>query len=207
MQSINDLRILQRSKSQRYAPGVTAERLESRVVLSAGTLDPTFGTDGVASGELFSPLTVNALAVQNGKIIVASSPTLNYNTVASSSLGLARFNANGSLDPTFGTDGAEEPPFGGSQGGLPAAAAVEPDGKIVVVGLSGFLVARYLPDGAVDPTFGQGGSVEILLPAEFDQALAVAIQGDGKIVVAGDLTDASGQQSAVVRVLPNGALD
>ena len=188
---------------------VTTERLESRIVLSAGMLDPTFGAGGKAIGETFSPAeAVYALAVQGDKIIVASLPVPLYKyTVASPSLGLARFNANGSLDETFGIDGEATPPLGGAQG---TAFAVQPDEKIVVAGDSSneFVVARYLPDGAVDQTFGQGGSVEFG-GADVFQPLAVAIQGDGKIIVGGNDRSlyAGGDQSVVARLLPNGGLD
>ena len=88
-------------------------------------------------------------------------------------------------------------------GDFARAAAVQPDGSIVVAGMTNggvataplrVMVARYLPDGSLDPAFGSGGVVRTKLRS-FAAVRAVAIQRDGKIVVAGD---------GVVRYLPNG---
>ena len=85
---------------------------------------------------------------------------------------------------------------------------LQPDGKIVIAGASGygFALARYGPDGSVDPTFGTAGLVTTrFLAAEFaGAASAVAIQADGKIVAAGTTTVAAGGPGAfaVARYLP-----
>ena len=101
--------------------------------------------------------------------------------------------AAGELDPSFGTGGKVTTDFGASESA--SAAAVQPDGKLVVAGLSGagggasifgdFCVVRYRPDGSLDAGFGVGGRVLVDFGNTADGASAVAIQPDGKIVVVG----------------------
>ncbi|GAB3049947.1 hypothetical protein GCM10027053_06070 [Intrasporangium mesophilum] len=90
----------------------------------------------------------------------------------------------GDLDPTFGGHGLVVTDFGGEEGA--SAVAIQADGKIVVVGEADgdFVVVRYLPDGAFDTSFGVGGR-QVTDFGGMDVATAVAIQGDGRIVVAG----------------------
>jgi uncharacterized delta-60 repeat protein len=101
--------------------------------------------------------------------------------------------ADGDLDPTFGTDGKVLTDFDHSTD-IANAAAVQADGKLVVVGttyinndFSGedFAVARYNTDGTLDKTFGVGGKVQTDFPGLAAVASSVAVQPDGKIVVAG----------------------
>ncbi len=93
--------------------------------------------------------------------------------------------ANGSLDATFGGGGKVSTAFGGDD----TAMALQSDGKIVMVGGSGsdFVLARYNTDGSLDAGFGTGGLVTFDVGVgSSDEARAVAIQADGKIVVAGN---------------------
>jgi uncharacterized delta-60 repeat protein len=95
------------------------------------------------------------------------------------------------------------------------AVAVQPDGKVVVVGSSAsvtgthFAVLRYLRDGGLDPSFGQGGKRLLPIGTRGNAvATAVALQPDGRIVVAGSSDQgATGMDFAVVRLLPDGAPD
>ena len=99
--------------------------------------------------------------------------------------------------------------FGG--GDIANAVAVQPDGKIVVAGFandasnsdSDFALARYNPDGTLDTSFGSAGIVTTDLGTQSDDARALAIQPDGRIVVAGT----AGEDIALVRYLPDGKLD
>jgi uncharacterized delta-60 repeat protein len=98
-----------------------------------------------------------------------------------------------------------------------AAMAIQPDGKIVVVGegSSGsfaswdFAVVRYNPDGSLDSSFGGTGIVITQLGSDADSASSVAIQADGKIVVAGIHQNCfcNEYSFALVRYNPNGTLD
>ena len=112
---------------------------------------------------------------------------------------LARYNPNGSLDTTFGNGGLVITTFN-SEGAFASALAIQPDGKILAGGTkyihfssdqssdTDFAIARYNSDGSLDPTFGSGGEVATDFNQENDDALAIILQPDGKIVAAGDAT-------------------
>src|SRR5437660_697142 len=100
--------------------------------------------------------------------------------------------SGGSLDPTFGGGGVVTTLIG--TGGLAYAVAVQPDGKIVVAGEAApsagsfayhFALARYNANGTLDTTFGSGGKVVSALGTGESDVRGVALQADGKIVVAG----------------------
>jgi uncharacterized delta-60 repeat protein len=116
----------------------------------------------------------------------------------------------GDLDPSFGDGGRVITVFPG--GSDAHAVAIQPDGRIVVVGAAAgpsgrgaFAVARYELDGTLDAAFGDGGTVTTSIAGGGGEARSVAIQPDGRIVVAG--TDRDRQHFAVVRYRANGALD
>jgi len=114
----------------------------------------------------------------------------------------------GELDPTFGIGGKVQAPFGPESyaGGV----AVQPDGKILAVGTpegsQGFSIARLLPNGSLDPSWGEGGVVTTPL-GKFASAFDVAVQPDGKVVVVGEAPGAKNEDFAIVRYLSNGKLD
>jgi uncharacterized delta-60 repeat protein len=119
----------------------------------------------------------------------------------------------GVLDSTFGVGGRVVTDFFQSSDRV-RALAVQGDGKIVAVGemvVGGdaqFAVARYLPGGGLDPQFGISGMNFINFGGQEDAATAVAVQGDGKIVVAGFTLDQSGNADfALVRLTDSGGLD
>lgn len=121
--------------------------------------------------------------------------------------------ASGDLDPAFSRDGRVVLSFGGRyHRGWDVA--VQPDGKVVVVGekilaggASDFAVARFNADGSLDKTFSGDGRQTIHI-GFVDQALGVAIQPDGKIVVGGQTSGADYMaDAAVARLNKNGALD
>ena len=154
-----------------------------------GTLDLTFSGDGIVTTSFGSSLSIDsarAVAIQsNGKIVVAGQEGSQSNP----GVGLARYNTNGTLDTTFSGDGILEMEFAAPGGGAAAGVAIQTDGKIVVVGSSGsdFAVARLNTDGTLDATFGPppGGIVTRDFGSANEGAIAVAIQTDGRIVVAG----------------------
>jgi uncharacterized delta-60 repeat protein len=86
--------------------------------------------------------------------------------------------------------------------------AIQTDGKIVVAGSDGFHIAvvRCNSNGILDTTFNGTGGVTTPIDTQ-DRANAVALQTDGKIVVAGAIINTSGPSIAVVRYNTNGALD
>ncbi|HEB70251.1 MAG TPA: hypothetical protein ENI88_11625 [Desulfobulbus sp.] len=167
-----------------------------------GLLDSSFGTDGrvtTTTGNSGGDC-ANSIFIQNdGKIVAAGGLTI------------VRYNENGALDGSFGNGGKV------STGTVDIYdAVIQNDGKIVAAGNAyngsdlDFAVVRYNSDGTVDSTFGNGGKVITPIGSSYDRIVGVAIQSDGKIVVAGnsDYGDLSGNKYfALVRYTNNGVLD
>jgi uncharacterized delta-60 repeat protein len=156
--------------------------------LPNGQLDTSFGTGGLATGILTPSLP--ALAVQpNGQIIISG---VNLAGPATSPIvGITRLNANGTVDTTFGTDGTTSIPVtlaGRATAVGPAAALVQPDGKILVAGnasvqtgrrtgISDGVVARLNANGRLDTTFGTGG-LTLITASPFPVGLGLDAAGD-----------------------------
>jgi uncharacterized delta-60 repeat protein len=185
-----------------------------------GTLDPTFGGIGTVRMRFTSQSTEmgNGAALQSdGKIIVVGSSFIDY--VA---FGVARFDTTGSLDDAFGSHGTVRTYLNGSNAANDVAysAAVQTDGKIVVAGKTHYLfnyaqfgVVRYKANGTLDSTFGTNGITSFFINAGDgldDVCHAVALQKDGKIVLAGSCykyTDSTRYNFALARLRVNGTLD
>ncbi|CBE67527.1 MAG: hypothetical protein F9K13_06055 [Candidatus Methylomirabilis oxygeniifera] len=174
-----------------------------------GTLDPTFGTGGKVTTDFGDGDEAHALVLQPDGKLVAAGYT---DTSGSSVFALARYNSDGSLDPTFGTGGTVVTPIGDDNNSAHALIR-QSDGKLVVAGstrIAGdydFALARYNPNGTLDPTFGTGGKVTTDLGSPYDSARALVLQPDGKLVVAGYMDGASQSAFALARYNPNGTLD
>jgi len=160
-----------------------------------GSLDRSFSSDGKVVTEFGGKRDIaRALALRPGGEVVAVGFT---DASGNSDFALARYRRDGSLDPSFGSDGKVVTDFGGGSDDDASAVAIHPGGKLVVAGQTGvsgnsdFALARYKPDGSLDPSFGSGGKVVTEFGGSSDYALALAIQRDGKIVAAGT-TSASG---------------
>lgn len=179
---------------------VVAGRLDSYILLMRytidGSLDKTFNSTGIVLTAVKSNNTAIAIAIQkNGSIVVAG--ILDY------SLGVLRYNADGSLDTTFN----EEIPI------LPTAIVVQKDEKIVIAGrplMEGNIscaVVRYNADGSLDKTFNPDGSKPgiVISPVGTVSAFAhsIAQQKDGKLVVSGTADD----KLTILRYNRNGTLD
>ena len=157
---------------------------------SDGSLDPTFGVGGGAQTAIANfQVNQSALAVQaDGKILAVgtSFPESGTDNVPDD-LGVARFNANGSLDTTFGGTGVVISDFGNDEYGNDVS--TQADGKIVVAGRStgaaGLLLVRYNYDGSLDSSFGANGRVVTGAGTDIQSGGGAAIQPDGKILVAG----------------------
>lgn len=167
-----------------------------------GSLDTTFGGGGTVRTDLGGQDSASAIALEtNGKIVAAGS---------SSGFALVRYNSNGSLDTTFGTGGKVTTDFSAFDGA--SAFALQTDGKIVVAGFSSsdFALARYNTNGSLDTTFGTGGKVITdINNGSSDLASAIAVQLDGKIVVAGTGNSGANLASdfALARYNADGSLD
>jgi len=166
-----------------------------------GTLDTTFGgaagngmvfTDTVPSSNNFA----NAVAVQTpgDKIVVAGHAFVDF-AADTSDIALLRYNADGTPDTGFGTNGtgAVVINLGAFDNAFSVALYPDPDNRIVVSGNTGSGVAvsaavlRFTALGALDPTFGTGGIVTTSPtgPSTAASANAVLVQPDGSIVVVG----------------------
>jgi uncharacterized delta-60 repeat protein len=183
--------------------------------VEAGDLDISFGGDGTVLTDFGGGSTkATALALQhNSKIVVAGSSTAN----GTSKFALARYLPNGTLDATFGGNGTILSDFGSDRVSEANALAIQTDGKIVVAGVSfsnisrhdDFTLARYLPNGTLDTTFGSQGLVLTDFGGGSAVAYALVLQSDGKIVVAGvsSSTAPGNGDFALARYLANGTLD
>ena len=154
--------------------------------LPDGEPDAAFDGDGVVTTDFSGHGDIaNAVAVQgDGKIVVAG-----FATAASgigSDFALARYNPDGTIDSSFDGDGTVTTDFGALSDDDARALVIEPDGRIVVVGTAGedIALARYMPDGKLDTTFGSGGTKITDLGFD-DVATGVALTPDGKIVISG----------------------
>ncbi len=187
--------------------------------LSNGALDVSFnGTGKLLTDLSFSSDFADAVVQQpDGKLLVAGTCF----TANNFDMCLARYLENGSLDLRFGAASENTSGSGmvsypiGSGNDVGRSIALQPDGKIVVVGdcqnaiaptLSNFCILRLLEHGTLDVPFGNNGTV-FPTPANNAVAYAVAVQPDGKILLGGHC-GASGDSSAcVVRYNPDGSFD
>jgi uncharacterized delta-60 repeat protein len=170
-----------------------------------GSLDANFDGDGRLTADFGSNDYATGVAVQADDRIVAAGVTsagpegLNF--------ALARYNPNGSPDPSFGGDGRVAIDFGAGE--RANALAIQADGKIVAAGVSfagsggNFALTRYRVDGSPDPSFGGDG----LVTTDFGQddwAFDLTIQPDGKLLAVGHEGQA---HFALARYNANGNLD
>lgn len=178
-----------------------------------GVLDASFGSGGIVTTALGSEDVARKTIIQpDGKIVVAGSTEANR-TNGNRDFALARFNADGTLDPTFGTGGKVTTDF---RNGDDAAfsMAIQADGKIVAAGTSSsgikydFALARYNADGSLDTTFDGDGKVVIDLLSDNEFLYDIAIQSTGDLIVVGEnaILPVIGD-FVVLRVKPVGVLD
>jgi uncharacterized delta-60 repeat protein len=179
-----------------------------------GTLDTTFGNGGKVVTVATVRESANGLLIlPDGRIMISGS--IDLPNSHDTSFALLRFNSNGSVDPTFGNGGIATTNIN-IDDDYAYAIALQSDGKIVAAGRRGIqfypteqrkgnvALARYNPDGSLDTTFGNGGTVV----NDFGQglesyALQLLIQPDGKLVIAGE----SSYEFLVARYNSNGTLD
>jgi uncharacterized delta-60 repeat protein len=181
-----------------------------------GTLDTSFGRGGKVTttigpggglsigGPHAGGAVASALAIQkDGKLVAAGGTHHGFG----GEFALARYNANGTLDTSFGRGGIVKTPTGSA-----SALAIQQDGKLVAAGGavlpkpgsdSGFALARYHANGRLDTSFGRGGKVTTPFGSGNDFANELAIQKDGKLVAAG----VSDNGFALARYHANGTLD
>ena len=175
------------------------------IFAQTGTLDPTFGTDGVVTTAVHPNYNMAETTVvqSDGKILVAGSA----GTPSTYQMAVARYNEDGSLDTSFGNDGTLRFPVG-SVKSFVMDMAQQPDGKILLGGrtwdnITGdFAVVRLNEDGSFDDTFGSNGIFR-LETAETEASEAMALLDDGTILMVGYRDD----DLAVAKITADGIMD
>lgn len=159
---------------------------------SNGIVDSSFGTEGhVFSNIDSSSCRGSSLLIQpDGKIIIAG----DINDVGREDFGMVRFTSDGIPDSTFGENGKAITPMSKSNDpqNYINTAYLQPDGKILLAGIASpdylggdFVLLRYNTDGSLDNTFGRRGIIKTDFANGVDFCSALAVQQDGKIVLAG----------------------
>jgi len=175
-----------------------------------GTLDNTFNFDGKVTTD-FGPGADDgrSVAIQSdGKIVVAGSGSVG----TTRDFALARYYTDGTLDNSFSGDGKIITDFS-TDNDEGQSVAIQPDGKIVVAGYAqngtnrDFAIARYNTDGSLDNSFSVDGRVTTDFSTGNDEGQSVAIQPDGKIVVAGYAQNGTNRDFAIARYNTDGSLD
>jgi uncharacterized delta-60 repeat protein len=162
-----------------------------KALAAAGDLDPTFGAGGLVITDILAAFNVaNDMAIQfDGKIVVVGQ-TFRLRGFGPALWTMCRYNSDGSLDNSFDHDGKVTTLFPRGSSGNPLGVAIQPDGKIVVAGLSDFaidrmVITRYESDGSMDKTFGGDGIAVLAFEGLLADVKDVEIQNDGKIILAG----------------------
>jgi len=187
-----------------------------------GSLDTSFGAEGMIITNLgYYNASANAVALQDDNKILIGGYVVPDDMA---DIAVIRLNPDGSLDTSFDGDGWVSTDFFGYDD-LGADILLHPDGKIIAAGLSygamysdpDMALVRYNPDGSLDSSFGGGIAGEGKVVTDFgygltDSATAVALQPDGKIVLAGvtytiDFYTEHLSLFAVSRYNPDGSLD
>jgi uncharacterized delta-60 repeat protein len=183
-----------------------------------------FGSGGEVTtnfGDVGYPAGISAISVVAGPVgrVFVGGQVEDFGATFSRNAALVRFNADGSLDGSFGTGGkVVSTPVGSNAGGQ---IALQPDGKVVVLGDNpsatgvNFVVARYNGDGSPDTTFGSGGIASASFTSTtgfqffgYNPGTALTLQGDGSVVVAGGgMVNVGSAQVTVARFTSNGTLD
>ncbi len=184
-----------------------------------GQLDTSFASNGIATNSIgstnglgWSSEAHSTVIQSDGKIVVAGTSR----DADHSFFTVVRYDTDGSIDSTFGTNGIDTTDIGWTDDKA-YSAVIQGDGKIVAAGYSSaagervFALVRYNTDGSLDSSFGSNGIVKTGVGQSDDEIYSVAVQGDGKIVAVGTSSQVISNQNlyvfALVRYNPDGSLD
>lgn len=181
-----------------------------------GSGDLTFGNNGKVSTTFGIQDSLSRAAVfqTDGKIVVVGQARAN--NTSGDDFGIIRYNSNGTVDNSFGNSGKVFTSFTDTSSDYANDVAIKSDGKILVSGNSsagGFALAQYNINGSLDTAFGIGGKVIISIGNTGNNNSAIAVQEDGKIILAGSITNSVGippetqYQIGLARLNSNGSLD
>jgi uncharacterized delta-60 repeat protein len=181
-----------------------------------GTLDTDFGSDapgrsristtaGLSGSYWFDSYSRSVALQADGKIVLAGYGVVQFQSGTTYDIEVTRFNSDGTWDFPFGIVRTD---FGNSND-LGSSVAVQGDGKIVVAGQTNgnFALVRYNTNGTLDTTLNGTGSVAVDFGGSDDSAGALALQSDGKMVLAGWTNNGGGYDFALARLASNGGLD
>jgi uncharacterized delta-60 repeat protein len=176
-----------------------------------GARDRRFGRDGIVTTNITAGEdAASGVAIQSdGKIIVVGVATTSGHRER---FAVVRYERDGTLDRAFGDDGVVTVRFAANSDDAATDVAIQPDGKIVVVGASSaqhtIALARIDPTGVLDAAFDGDGRVTTAFGDGFVSGTAIVLQPDGRIVVAGQAwTELVFDGIVVVRYEPGGAID
>lgn len=177
-----------------------------------GSVDTSFGTSGVVTTSIGNTTQLQRLLLRpSGKIVAVGYTSIPYSSIYKVSFVLARYNTDGSLDTTFGTNGIAQPFFdyGYHLNDVSlASAALDANGKIIVAGSDkqweGWVIGRYNTDGTLDTTFGNAGFVSGV-GASNGWASDVSVLSNGQILAAGTWQDTTPHYAALARYTPGNA--
>jgi uncharacterized delta-60 repeat protein len=198
------MRSSRRTRLGAIAIAVLAATSTTAATAAPGALDRSFSRDGKTTLEFGGGAQISDVAIANGRIMAVGFVVRSEGDETSGDeldIAMARFHRDGGLDRSFGNRGRVTT----NSGNLAASSvAIQANGRIVVTSLYGrnFVVVRFLRNGEIDRSFGRRGRVKTNLGGN-DDADVVAIQRDGRIVVAGT----SDSSFAAARYRPNGRLD
>jgi uncharacterized delta-60 repeat protein len=181
--------------------------------LANGTRDTGFGTNGVITTPVGSGAQGTRIVLQPDGKFVAAGFTFSNNAV--DKVAVVRYNADGTLDTAFGTNGIAQPSVGNNILNV-REVLVQTDGRLLVAGQANFggniniFVLRYNSNGTLDNSFGASGIVQTDIDNQLNVVGGMALQADGKIVVNSVNLNSSGSallSSSIVRYNTDGTLD
>jgi uncharacterized delta-60 repeat protein len=197
-----------------YSYGTGTEDLVIVRYNSDGTLDMSFGTNGVVRTDVSSNSNDKAFAMQiqsDNKILIAGASNANS---SGPDFMIARYTTTGSLDLSFNSTGIVTTDFDNASVDEAAALKILSDGKILVSGYSNingfnnFAIARYTATGSLDTSFDiDGMAISHFTSSSTDTTTIIQIQSDGKILIGGNSTASGGDDFAIARYSSIGDLD
>ncbi len=180
---------------------------------SDGTLDSSFGENGKVSTDIngLTDIAKSVFLDEAGNIIVVGS---SFSKLGREDIAIVKYNADGSLDQSFGISGKISTDFNGQREYINTA-TIDKKGRIIVAGslYTGkenlFLVLRYNPDGSLDQSFARGGVSITNLPGTSEGATGVLVDANSRIIATGYASQGGngGDNFALIRYLENGILD
>jgi uncharacterized delta-60 repeat protein len=188
-----------------FAGGGALARLNSN-----GSLDTSFGSGGKVTNSAGD--STEGLAIQSdGKILFGGAISIHRN---GNDFAIIRYNANGTVDSSFGNAGTATADFASSDDRI-SAIEIDANNNVVAIGSSAtggfvtrnFAVARFTPTGQLDYTFGNGGKITTDIFGNWDDSFAGTIQSGGKIVAAGFGYNGVQYYFTLVRYNTDGTLD